>query len=159
EVKRRATDKILARLQGEEVERDLVLAPAALKRGPAFFFNSTLEDEPICLVCDGLQRVPGASKLGDFHYVPVLFSEGRKIRKQQRALLGVYGLLITRLQGRAPGSGIIWHGKQCQATRVRLNPDPRMSERLLEELRQIQDGEVSYRLVLNDHCHVCEFRQ
>jgi predicted RecB family nuclease len=159
EVKRRATDKILARLQGQEVERDLVLAPAALKRGPAFFLHSTLEDEYLSLTCDGLQRVPGASKLGDFHYVPVLFSEGRQIRKQQRALLGVYGLLLTRLQGRAPGSGIIWHGKQCQATRVRLNPDPRMSERLLEELRQIQGGEVSCRLVLNDHCHVCEFRQ
>ena len=159
EVKRWATDRILVRHQEEQVERDLILTPAALKRGTAFLLNATLEDEYVSLTFDGLQRVSGPSKLGDFHYVPILFSEGRQIRKQQRALLGVFGHLITRLQGRAPGSGIIWHGRQCHATRVRLNSDPRMSERLLEELRQIQGGEVSCRLVLNEHCHICEFRQ
>jgi predicted RecB family nuclease len=106
-----------------------------------------------------LQRVPGPSKLGDFHYVPVLFCGGRQIRKQQRALLDVYGLLLTRLQGRPPGSGIIWHGRQCQATRIRLNADPRKAERLLEELRQMRGGEAPPRLVLNDHCQVCEFRR
>ena len=158
-VKRWATDKIRARYQGKRVECDVVVAPAALKRGAIFLLDATLEDEHVSLTCDGLQQVPGPSKLGNFHYIPVLFAEGRQIRKEQRALLGVYGLLIARLQGRAPGSGIIWHGKQCQATRVRLDPDPRISERLLAELRQIQGGEALPRLVLNEHCHICEFRQ
>ncbi|MCI0458922.1 MAG: IS66 family transposase [Gemmataceae bacterium] len=103
--------------------------------------------------------MPGPSKLGDFHYVPVLFSEGRHLRKQQRALLDVYGLLRARLQGRTPGSGIIWHGKECRATRVRLSPDPRKAERLLDELRQLQGAQAPPRLVLNDHCPVCAFRQ
>src|SRR5262249_14919097 len=124
-----------------------------------FLLNATLEDERVSLAFDGLKRVPGPSKLGDFHYVPVLFAGGRQVRKQQRALLDVYGLHISRLQGRAPGSGIIWHGKECRATRVRLNPDPRKAERLLEELRQMQNAEAPHRLVINDHCHVCEFRQ
>jgi predicted RecB family nuclease len=159
EVARRATDKILARHSKEEVERDVGLTQAALKRGAAFLLNATLEDEHVSLAFDGLQRVPGPSKLGDFHYVPVLFSEGRQVRKQQRARLDVYGLLLSRLQGRAPGSGIIWHGKECRSTRVRLNPDPRKAQRLLEELRQIQIAEASPRLILNDHCSVCEFRQ
>jgi predicted RecB family nuclease len=159
EVKHQATNKILARYQQEQVEYDLVLATAALKRGAAFILNATLEDEHVALTYDGLQRTSGLSKLGDFHYVPVLFAEGRQIRKQQRALLGVYSLLLTRLQGRTPSSGIIWHGKQCQATRVRLDPDPRMSERLLEELRQVQGGEASRRLILNEHCYICEFNQ
>jgi hypothetical protein len=121
-VKRWATDKIRARYQGKRVECDVVVAPAALKRGAIFLLDATLEDEHVSLTCDGLQQVPGPSKLGNFHYIPVLFAEGRQIRKEQRALLGVYGLLIARLQGRAPGSGIIWHGKQCQATRVPLHP-------------------------------------
>src|SRR5262249_24985543 len=118
EVKRRATDRILARHQGERVEHDLLLTTAALKRGAAFILNATLEDEHVSLTCDGLQRAPGSSKLGDFHYVPVLFSEGQQVRKQQRAQLDVYGLLISRLQGRASGSGIIWHGQECRSTRV-----------------------------------------
>jgi predicted RecB family nuclease len=159
EVSRRATDKILARHSKEEVERDVGLTQVALKRGAAFLLNATLEDEHVSLAFDGLQRLPGPSKLGDFHYVPVLFSEGRQVRKQQRALLDVYGFVISRLQGRAPGSGIIWHGKECRATRVRLNPDPRTAQRLLEELRQMQIAEAAPRLILNDHCAVCEFRQ
>jgi predicted RecB family nuclease len=97
--------------------------------------------------------------LGDFHYVPVLFSEARQVRKQQRALLDVYGPLLSRLQGLSPGSGIIWHGKECRATRVRLSPDSRKAERLLEELRQMQTAEAPPRLVLNEHCTICEFRQ
>jgi predicted RecB family nuclease len=158
-VRQRATDMILSRHLAGEVERDTVLTPAVLKRGAAFLLNATLEDEHIALAFDGLKRLPGASKLGDFYYVPVLFSEGRQIRKQQRALLDVYGLLLSRLQGRAPGSGIIWRGKECRATRVRLTPDPRKAERLLEDLLQTQTAEAPLRLVLNDHCAVCEFRQ
>jgi predicted RecB family nuclease len=159
EVRRRAIDKIVARHPAEEVEQDLALTPAALKRGAAFLLNATLEDEHFSLAFDCLQRVLGPSKLGDFHYVPVLIFEGRQLRKQQRAMLDVYGFLISRLQGRAPASGIIWHGKECRATRVRLNPDPRKAERLLEELSQMQSAEAPLRLVLNDHCAVCEFRQ
>jgi predicted RecB family nuclease len=155
----RAIDKIIARHSEEEVERGLVLTPAVLKRGAAFFVNVTLEDECVSLAFDGLQRVPGSSKLGDFHYVPVLFCGGREVHKQQRTLLDVYGFFLSRLQGRTPGSGIIWHGQECRATQVRLNPDPRKTERLLEELCQIQIAPASPRLVLNDHCAVCEFRQ
>jgi predicted RecB family nuclease len=158
-VRQRAIDKIIARHSEKEVERDLALTPAALKRGAAILINVTLEEECVSLTFDGLQRVPGPSKLGDFHYVPVLFCEGRQVRKQQRALLDVYGLLIARLQGRAPGSGIIWHGQECRSTRVRLGHDPRKAERSLKELQQMQGDSVPPQLVLNDHCAICEFRQ
>jgi predicted RecB family nuclease len=159
EVSRLATDKILARHCGEKIEQGVVLTLAVLSKGATFLLSGTLEDEYVALVIDGLMRVPGSSKLGEFHYAPMLFTEGRQVRKQQRALLDVYGHLISRLQGRVPGSGIIWHGKECRATRVYLNPDPRKAERLLEELRQMQVAEAPLRLVLNSHCAVCEFRQ
>ncbi len=158
-IRRRAIDKILAHHAEEEVKRDIVLTPAALKWGATFFLNATWEDENVSLAFDGLHRVPGPSKLGDFHYVPVLFCDGRQVRKQQRALLDVYGLLITRLQGRTPGSGIIWHGQECRATRVQLSHDPHEADRLVGELRRMLSEEVPPRLVLNDHCAVCEFRQ
>jgi predicted RecB family nuclease len=159
EVKRRAIDRILTNHPAEEVERDVVLTPAVLKRGPSFLLNAILDDNAVSLAFDGLKRVPGSSKLGDFHYVPVLFFEGRQVRRGQRAMLNIYGLVLARLQGRAPDSGIIWHGKECRATRVRLSPDPRKAERMLEEIRQIQGAEVPPRLLLNDHCQVCEFRE
>jgi len=35
----------------------------------------------------------------------MLFAEGRQIRGEQRFLLELYGLLLSRLQGRLPDSG------------------------------------------------------
>jgi len=55
----------------------------------------------------------------------MLFTEGRQIRGEQRFLLELYGLLLSRLQGRLPDSGIIWHGQACQATKVRLSSELR----------------------------------
>jgi predicted RecB family nuclease len=154
-VRRGATDKILARHKEGEVARGMPLTAAGLKRGPLFVLDATLEDDVVCLHFDGLKRVDGPSKLGDFHYLPVLFHDGEKVRKEQKLLLDVYGLLLSRLQGRAPGSGIVWHGKAGKATRVRLNPDPRKAEQVLRELQRSEPP----KLVLNDHCQVCEFRQ
>src|SRR5215475_12956630 len=71
ELRRRAIDKILACCQGEEMVRDVVLTTSLLKQGAAFILNATLEDEYVSFVFDGLKRVPGPSKLGDFHYIPV----------------------------------------------------------------------------------------
>ena len=58
-----------------------------------------------------------------------------------------------------PASGIVWHGKECRTTRVRLSPDLRKTERLLREVKEMASAESPPRLILNDHCQVCEFRQ
>lgn len=159
-VRRLAFRKISACHEGEDVQQDIALTATALQRGAAFLLNSLLEhDDYLALVFDGLMRVQGPSTLGDFHYVPVLSFEGRRICKKQRALLEVYGLLLSRLQGRMPAFGILWHGSECRPSRVRIGTDVRTAGRLLEELRHIRAGEASPQLVLNDHCAICEFRQ
>ena len=159
EVKRIAIDKILARYTSGDVVRDIPLAAAALRRGPAFVLDTALEERLVSLAFDGLMRVDGPSKLGDFHYTPVLFYEGLKIGKQQRLLLEVYGLLLSRLQEQMPSSGMIWHGKECRTTRVRLNGDLRKTERLLRDIKEMVSAESPPRLILNNHCQICEFRQ
>jgi predicted RecB family nuclease len=158
EVRLRAIDKILARHGEDQVARNVPLTAAALKRGPAFVLDVALEDEAVSLHVDGLKRVEGASKLGDFHYVPVLFHEAEQVRKEQRLLLEVYALLLSRVQGRTPGCGVVWHGRACRATKVRLGTDPRKAEQVLRDLQEMR-GAGPPRLVLNDHCQVCEFRQ
>ena len=159
DAKRRAIDTILGLQALQDVKRNVILTPPALKQGAGFIVNATLEDEDFALAFDGLKRVPGASNLGDFHYVPVLFSQTRQVRKQQRVLLDVYGLLLSRLQGRAPGNGFLWHGKEPRETRVRLSSDLRRAERLLDDLRQLRAATSPPRLVLNKHCSECEFRR
>src|SRR4051794_20539272 len=67
EVRLRASNKLLARHPGDEVARTIPLTIAALKRGSPFILDATLEDDSVCLHLDGLKRVDGPSKLGDFH--------------------------------------------------------------------------------------------
>ena len=57
-----------------------------------------------------------------------------------------------------PSTGVIWHGKECRMTRVRLNGDLRKTERLLREVKKIAGAESLPKLILNDHCQICEFR-
>jgi predicted RecB family nuclease len=158
EVRLEAIDKILARYKEHQVARHVPLTTASLKREPLFVLDAILEDDLVSLHFDGLKRVDGSSKLGEFYYIPVLFHEGEHVGKEQRLLLEVYALLLSRLQGRAPGCGIIWHGKHCKATKVRLGADPLKVEQILWDLKQLQGSEPP-RLLLNDHCQVCEFRR
>jgi predicted RecB family nuclease len=154
-----AIDRILARHAVDGVVRNLPLTASALREGPSFVLDASLEDDHLSLHFDGLKRVNGASTLGDFHYIPMLFHEARQVVKEQRLLLEVYGLLLSRLQGKAPAFGVVWHGKECRATRVRLSPDLRKAERVFDEVTGLQGAEAGPRLILNDHCQACEFRQ
>jgi len=143
EVILKATDTIIASYPGEQVARNFPLTTAGLKRRPQYILNGTLEDEALALHFYGLKRMEGKSKLGDFHYLPVLFHEGRQVKKEQKLLLEVYGIILSGLQGRAPAYGVIWHGRECKATRVKLNPDHRTAEQILRELK---DMETAWRL-------------
>jgi predicted RecB family nuclease len=157
EVRLRAIDKVVVR-QEAEVARNIPLTAAALKAGPPYALDVLLEDDHVSLRFDGLKKVDGKSKLGDFHYVPVLFHAGEQVRKEQRLLLEVYALLLSRVQDRMPAGAVVWHSKECRATTVRLGTDPRKVEQLLQDLQRLRDG-VPPRLLLNDHCQVCEFRK
>jgi predicted RecB family nuclease len=159
QVRLAAIETILTRHDPNVVVRNIPLTAAALKEGPSFVLDATLEDDHLSLHFDGLKKVGGASDLGDFHYVPMLFHEGRHVGKEQRLLLELYGLLLSRLQGKVPAFGVIWHGKECRARRVRLSPEVRKAQRLLGGVTGLQGDGAGPRLILNDHCEVCEFRQ
>src|ERR1051326_1010212 len=101
-VRRKAIDTIMARHPGDQVARNIPLTTAGLKRGLQYILDGTLENDSLALQFDGLKRMEGESKLGDFHYVPILFHEGRQVKKEQKLLLEVYGLILSGLQGRTP---------------------------------------------------------
>ncbi len=158
-VRQQAIGKILARNPEGEVARDIILTAAALREGPSFVLNATLEDDLLSLSFDGLKRVDGPSKLGDFHYVPMLFHEGLKVGKKQRLLLELYGVLLSHIQGTLPAYGLLWHGRECKITKVRLNPAVRNTERLLREVKEMTSTSSPPQLILNNHCSICEFHQ
>jgi predicted RecB family nuclease len=157
EVRLKAIDAIVARHSADQVARNIPLTTAGLKQGPQYILDGTLEDDALALHFDGLKRTEGESRLGGFHYLPVLFHEGRQINKGQKLLLEVYGLVLSGLQGRVPAYGVIWHGPECKATRVKLNPYHRQAEQVLRGLKDMATP-AAPRLLLNEHCQVCEFR-
>lgn len=159
EVRVAAIERIIASHPAQEIPRNIPLTTDALKQGAPFLLDPILEDDLFSLAFDGLKKVDGPSKLGDFHYLPILFYEGQKVRKEQRLLLDIYGLLLSRLQGHMPVYGIIWYGKLRKAKKVRLNADLRRVERLLRDLKGMFTAESPPKLMLNDHCQICEFRQ
>src|SRR5437762_3303962 len=97
EVRLAAIEKILARHPEEEIPRNIALTTSALKEGPSFLLDATLADDHVSLAFDGLKKVNGPSILGDFHYVPMLFHEGTKVRDEQKTLLELHGLLLSHL--------------------------------------------------------------
>jgi predicted RecB family nuclease len=159
EVRQKAIGKILARTPEGEVARDIPLTAATLRAGSSFVLNATLEDDLLSLSFDGLKRVDGPSKLGAFHYVPMLFHEESKVSKEQRLLLELYGMLLSQIQGRLPANAVVWHGRDCKATTIRPSPDLQELERLLLDVKEMALTGSPLTLMLNDHCQVCEFRQ
>src|ERR1051325_11013857 len=93
DVRLAAIDKILALHPGEEIPRNVPLTTSALQQGASFILDATLDDDFVSLEFDGLKKVDGPSKLDDFHYIPILFHEGEKVRKEEKLLLEIYGLL------------------------------------------------------------------
>ena len=159
EVRQQAIGKILAKHPEAEVARDIPLTTAALRAGPLFVLDATLEDDVMSLSFDGLKRVDGPSKLGDFHYVPILFHEGDKLRQHHRLLLAVLGSVLGDLQGRQPEIGIIYHGQQCQVAKLHLAERLRVrAKRILREMGDLSREQKPPKLMLNKHCQACEYR-
>jgi predicted RecB family nuclease len=141
-----------------DVACDVLLDLPLLRQGPSLIVDATLEDDVFSVRLDGLKRVEGVSALGGFHYVPVLFHGEREVRREQRLLLEVQGHLLGLLQGRAPGHAVVWRGREARGTKVRLGTAPRTTEQVLRSLQELANAQPP-RLVLNDHCQHCEFRQ
>jgi predicted RecB family nuclease len=159
EVRQQAISKICSKTSRDDVASNIPLTVASLRAGSSYLLDTIFEDDLLSVSFDGLKRVDGSSELGDFHYVPMLFHEGRTLGKDQTLLLEVMGLLLSQVQGKLPAHGIVWHGRESKLSKVRFSPDPRRSQDLLRELKEMAGVSAAPRLFLNKHCPVCEFRQ
>jgi predicted RecB family nuclease len=152
-----ALRQLLRQMGPKQARRDEIIRAVKEALGQSRVLGAAFADDDFDLRLDGLKRAAGPSKLGDFHYVPMLFQEGGRVRGESRLLLEVCALLLAQVQGRAPAYGVVWPGDGCRAARVRLSPDPRKARQALDELRR--RGAEPPRLILNGHCQRCEFRR
>jgi predicted RecB family nuclease len=154
-----AAEELAVRLDESDVARDITITTSVLKQGKPLILHAMAEAEGMRVEIDGLKRTEGPSKLGDFHYVPILFSESEKVRPDQRGLLEICGLLVGDVQGKQPAHGLIVHGKGLRTSKIELKSGPKAARRIVEEVKAIALAGSPPRLILNDHCQVCEFRR
>jgi predicted RecB family nuclease len=147
---------LLAYYQDSEVIRDTALDVPTLKNGTDVILDGTFSNNLLSLRFDGLIKVMGPSDLGQFHYVPILFHEGQA-RTRQRVLLELFALILLELQGRVPGTALIW--RSTKPTTIRVAPALKTANSVMREIEQLQRSASVPMLFLNDHCQVCEFQE
>lgn len=153
-----ARDALLSQYGASENVCHHAATTTLLAQGAPLLWDATLEDERLSVRFDALQRVPGPSQLGDFHYIPVFVHEAERPSQPQYSLLELCGVILGPLQGRMPSYGILRHGQDGHARKITLHPDDRRLGRWLQDMRNIQEG-LPPPLILNRHCQNCEFRQ
>jgi predicted RecB family nuclease len=155
---RKAIEKIRREYSKAEVAKDLNLSVANLRKGAAFILSARLDDDRHAVVFDGLRKTDGPSTLGDFRYQPVIFCAARRVRASDRQQLAARAVLLARVQGALPGGGVVYLGCHSTRTGIRLGPILAAGETLLRDAERLQRTEGPPKLLLNDHCRICEFR-
>ena len=113
-------EKVLSQHASNDVLQDVVLSTSVLKKGAKYVLNATLNTDDVRLRFDGLKRMSAPSKLGDFHYVPILFPPLHWKRKEQKLLLAIYSQFLAELQGTMPTKGIVFQGSELRFVKVSL---------------------------------------
>src|SRR5207253_30724 len=153
ECQTRALDRARQTLGTGSVQ-DVSLSASVLAQGAEVILGAHLDNSEVSIHFDALQRVDGSSQIGAFHYRPVIIIAREKISADDKLLLGVQALVLDKLQGRQPVTGLIIRGRDGIQSRVKL-PLAR-AEAILEEIRRVESAPP--RMVLNEHCQVCEFQ-
>lgn len=74
----------------------------AMRAGHDFIYQAKLECSPFAGFADFLERVPGRSKLGDFHYTVADTKLARDPRPKFLIQLSAYAEMLEQVQGRRP---------------------------------------------------------
>jgi predicted RecB family nuclease len=155
-----ALARLVVRFSEGDASRGVSVTAATLKQRAPLLVDATFEDDGMSIRFDALKRASGPSKLGDYHYLPVLHNNGDKVRRPQKLLLAGFGLVLAQVQGLRPTMGLVARGSDGRLGKVCLDAKLyREAELILAEVRQFQEKGEPPRLTLNGHCQVCEFRQ
>jgi len=127
-------------------------------KAPPLLLDALVEDERLSVRLTPSKEPPGPSKLGNFHYIPVLVHEAERPAQPQRTLLELCGVLLGPLQGRMPWlwRPAAWPGWSSHEDHA---PSRRQTALAVAPGNTGHPGRHAPPLILNRHCQICEFRQ
>lgn len=153
-----ATESINSCTKFCAVAHDVLLNPNLLKKGYEYLLNCQFENETLSLQLDGFKRVDGQSKLGSFHYVPILFDASRSTQKQ-KALLQLCCHIVGDLQGYKPLFGFVWRQIGIKPVRLEWRAGGDAIQKSLSGIQELNSSQAAPKLILNEHCSICEFQE
>ncbi len=151
-------EKIRREFSQAETATDLSLSAAGLRKSPSFVLGALLEDRSYAVHFDALRKIDGPSALGAFRYEPVLFCAAQRVRALDRQQLATRAILLARIQGTLPSGGTVYLGRNSARTVIRFGSMLKTAENVLRDAERLQRAEAPPKLLLNDHCQVCAFR-
>lgn len=154
--------RIIEKIQREygeaEIATNLDLSLASLGKEASFVLGALLEDDRYAVHFDGLRKTAGPSALGGFRFEPVLFCPAQRVRALDRQQLATRAVLLAKLQRTLPSAGTVYLGQNSARTSIRFGSTLTTAENILKEAERLQRAEAPPKLVLNDHCRICAFR-
>lgn len=154
----RASKSLAARHAATDIMRAGGSVLPALGTGRALVLDGAARVEDLETCFDALQRIPGDSRLGPFHYRPVRFCARPHPDAVILLILAFDALVLGHVQGKVPEDGILISGPTFRHARVRLRPHLDALAPVLARLRLQTCISEEPPLLLNRHCQVCEFK-
>lgn len=155
-----ATRALLDREEAYCIPSKTPIADWDLRQGITTVIGAYVEDESFAFGFDALRQVPGASSLGPFHYVPVVFcAAGQSVSETQKLRLACCALVLERLQHVCPPSGIFVCGDAYKFRSVDLKAQRLKAQKIINDLTDYLQGDKKPRLRLNDHCRICRYQK
>jgi predicted RecB family nuclease len=88
----------------------------------------------------------------------VLFCAASRVRALDRQQLATRAVLLARIQGTLPSGGTVYLGRSGARTSIRFGSNLTTAENILRDAERLQRAEVPPKLLLNDRCRICPFR-
>lgn len=157
----RAVAAALNYAQPQHDPHDLVTGAAAtralMQQSVPGIYQPVLTYERYLAIPDLIERVEGASALGDFHYVPGDIKAGLTPRADQVLQVAFGGWLLEQVQGRRPASGFLILG-DGQREQIALTAVESVLDNARLTVRRIIDGEQSTAAFYEPRCGRCRWR-
>ncbi len=116
-----------------------------------------LVHDDISAECDAIFKNVSESPPRGSYYSPLIFSHKNKILKEDRYILAFRAWILEKIQDRRLESGEIIYGNPCKRSKVKVARCINEIGRLVGQLRGCVANPPKH--ILNDHCHICEFRE
>jgi predicted RecB family nuclease len=144
--------------QENEILLDATLAQVFGNSECRLVFDCTVETSELISRIPMLERTTHSDKARQSPYIPVRLIPREKLASQDRLLLAFDAHVLLHASGKTTLFGKIIHGREHSIAKVKFDELLKTVEMVVGKIEAQQTSQTAPQLVLNKHCHECEFQ-